>query len=100
MPTLELFATIFPPGVVNVISGSGRVTMPPMMKTAKVDVFAFIGINSTKFLNEFSKFFFSIIQNRRHLQSFRSNSIITPSSSQTPSLFGIRSQKSRHRARR
>eukprot|EP01116_Phalansterium_solitarium_P001771 TRINITY_DN11590_c0_g1_i1.p1 TRINITY_DN11590_c0_g1~~TRINITY_DN11590_c0_g1_i1.p1 ORF type:complete len:535 (-),score=60.23 TRINITY_DN11590_c0_g1_i1:84-1688(-) len=43
MPTLELFQSIFPPGVVNVISGSGRVTMPAMMKTGLIDVFAFIG---------------------------------------------------------
>jgi len=43
MPTLELFQKIFPPGVVNVISGAGRVTMPALMKTGKIDVFAFIG---------------------------------------------------------
>jgi glyceraldehyde-3-phosphate dehydrogenase (NADP+) len=43
MPTLELFQQIFPPGVVNIISGAGRVTMPAIMKTGKVDVFAFIG---------------------------------------------------------
>jgi hypothetical protein len=30
-------------GVVNVISGAGRVTLPAIMKTGKVDVFAFIG---------------------------------------------------------
>jgi len=43
MPTLDLFRDIFPPGVVNVISGAGRVTMPAIMKTGKIDVFAFIG---------------------------------------------------------
>ena len=43
MPTLELFKEIFPPGVINIISGSGRETMPPIMKTGKIDVFAFIG---------------------------------------------------------
>jgi glyceraldehyde-3-phosphate dehydrogenase (NADP+) len=42
-PTLELFRDCFPPGVVNVISGSGRSTLPPIMKTAKVDIFGFIG---------------------------------------------------------
>lgn len=42
-PTLELFRDCFPPGVVNVIAGSGRETMPPLMKTGHVDVFAFIG---------------------------------------------------------
>lgn len=46
MPTLDLFASCFPPGVVNTISGSGRSTMPPAMKSGKVDVFAFIGTNS------------------------------------------------------
>jgi glyceraldehyde-3-phosphate dehydrogenase (NADP+) len=46
MPTLELFASCFPPGVVNTISGAGRETMPPLMKTGKIDVFAFIGTNS------------------------------------------------------
>jgi glyceraldehyde-3-phosphate dehydrogenase (NADP+) len=42
-PTYELFRSCFPPGVVNIISGSGRETLPPIMKTGHVDVFAFIG---------------------------------------------------------
>eukprot|EP00047_Mylnosiga_fluctuans_P005926 m.243668 g.243668 ORF g.243668 m.243668 type:complete len:537 (+) comp14284_c0_seq1:43-1653(+) len=42
-PTFELFRDCFPPGVVNIISGSGRETMPPLMATGKVDIFAFIG---------------------------------------------------------
>jgi glyceraldehyde-3-phosphate dehydrogenase (NADP+) len=42
-PTLEMFARCFPPGVVNVIAGSGRETMPPLMKTGQIDCFAFIG---------------------------------------------------------
>ena len=46
MPTLEIFQQIFPPGVVNIISGAGRITMPAIMKTGKVDVFAFIGRSS------------------------------------------------------
>ncbi len=45
-PTLELFAHIFPPGVVNILSGAGRTTMPPVMKSGLIDVFAFIGTNT------------------------------------------------------
>lgn len=41
--TMEIYARIFPPGVVNFISGAGRTTMPPIMKSGKVDIFAFIG---------------------------------------------------------
>merc|ERR1719326_1002181 len=41
--TMEIYAKVFPPGVVNFISGAGRTTMPPIMKTGKVDIFAFIG---------------------------------------------------------
>lgn len=46
MPTLELFASCFPPGVVNTISGAGRSTMPSTMQSGKIDVFSFIGTNS------------------------------------------------------
>lgn len=42
-PTLELFRECFPPGVVNVVHGAGRETLPPLMKSGLVDVFAFIG---------------------------------------------------------
>lgn len=42
-PTMQLFRDCFPPGVVNVVSGSGRDTMPHIMKTGKIDIFAFIG---------------------------------------------------------
>ena len=45
-PTLELFAHIFPPGVVNILSGAGRTTMPPVMRSGLIDVFAFIGTNT------------------------------------------------------
>eukprot|EP01112_Ceratiomyxa_fruticulosa_P014330 TRINITY_DN409_c0_g1_i1.p1 TRINITY_DN409_c0_g1~~TRINITY_DN409_c0_g1_i1.p1 ORF type:complete len:537 (+),score=108.95 TRINITY_DN409_c0_g1_i1:92-1702(+) len=45
-PTLELFRDCFPKGVVNVISGSGRETLPPIMSTGKIDIFAFIGTSS------------------------------------------------------
>jgi len=41
--TMEIYARVFPAGVVNFISGAGRTTMPPIMKTGKVDIFAFIG---------------------------------------------------------
>ena len=43
METMEAFAQCFPKGVVNFISGAGRETMPPIMATGKVDIFAFIG---------------------------------------------------------
>ncbi|EKX48684.1 hypothetical protein GUITHDRAFT_93522 [Guillardia theta CCMP2712] len=43
IPTMEAFAQCFPKGVVNFISGAGRETMPPIMETGKVDIFAFIG---------------------------------------------------------
>lgn len=42
-PTLPLFRDCFPAGAVNVISGSGRETMPPLMKSGLLDAFAFIG---------------------------------------------------------
>ena len=42
-PTLELFRDCFPAGVVNIISGSGRETMPPIMRSGLLDGFAFIG---------------------------------------------------------
>jgi len=32
IPTLDLFKECFPPGVVNVIHGSGRETLPPLME--------------------------------------------------------------------
>jgi glyceraldehyde-3-phosphate dehydrogenase (NADP+) len=40
--TMEAYAATLPPGVVNFVSGSGRVTMGPIMESG-VDVFAFIG---------------------------------------------------------
>jgi len=41
--TMEAYAESFPKGVVNFVAGRGRDTMPPIMKTGKVDLFAFIG---------------------------------------------------------
>jgi len=42
-PTYQLFRDCFPPGAVNIISGSGRETMPPLMRSGMLDAFAFIG---------------------------------------------------------
>lgn len=42
-PLLEAFKTSFPKGVVNTIYGEGRVIVPPLMATGKVNVLAFIG---------------------------------------------------------
>ena len=43
MLTAEAFAKHLPPGVLNFVTGSGRVTMTPLMQTGKIDVLAFIG---------------------------------------------------------
>ena len=42
-PTWPLFKEFFPAGVVNVVSGAGRSTLPPIMKSGKIDIFGFIG---------------------------------------------------------
>jgi glyceraldehyde-3-phosphate dehydrogenase (NADP+) len=42
-PLLEAFQESFPPGVVNIIFGRGRVLASPIMKTGKVDALALIG---------------------------------------------------------
>ena len=42
-PLLEAFRDAFPPGVINVVYGSGQETVGAIMKTGKVDVLAFIG---------------------------------------------------------
>jgi len=41
--TMEAFNKVLPPGTINFISGSGRSTMPPLMKTGSIDGLAFIG---------------------------------------------------------
>jgi glyceraldehyde-3-phosphate dehydrogenase (NADP+) len=41
--TASAFATSFPPGVVNFLTGSGRTTCSPIMKTGSVDMLGFIG---------------------------------------------------------
>ena len=43
VPTLELYAKLFPPGVINIVHGSGREVFGPIMATGKVNVLAFIG---------------------------------------------------------
>lgn len=42
-PLLEAFQDSFPPGVINTIYGEGKVVIPPLMTSGKIDVFAFIG---------------------------------------------------------
>ena len=41
--TIDAFRKALPPGTINFISGSGRVTMPPLMESGKIDSLAFIG---------------------------------------------------------
>lgn len=42
-PLLKAFQSSFPPGVVNIIYGRGRVVATPIMQSGKVDVLALIG---------------------------------------------------------
>jgi glyceraldehyde-3-phosphate dehydrogenase (NADP+) len=42
-PFLKAFAECFPKGVINVIYGQGRVVIPPIMQSGKVDVLTLIG---------------------------------------------------------
>lgn len=42
-PLLELFRTIFPPGVINIIYGHGPDTAGALMESGGIDVLAFIG---------------------------------------------------------
>lgn len=42
-PLLKAFADCFPKGVINVIYGQGRVVIPPIMQSGKVDVLTLIG---------------------------------------------------------
>ena len=43
---LEAFRDSFPPGVVNTVYGKGREVLPPLMKSCKLDVLAFIGTSA------------------------------------------------------
>jgi len=45
-PLLEAMRSSFPPGVVNTVYGAGRTLAPPLMRSGKVDVLAFIGSSS------------------------------------------------------
>jgi glyceraldehyde-3-phosphate dehydrogenase (NADP+) len=40
---VDAFAKALPPGTIHFISGSGRATMPPLMKTGAIDALGFIG---------------------------------------------------------
>jgi glyceraldehyde-3-phosphate dehydrogenase (NADP+) len=42
-PLLDIFAEVFPPGVVNVIQGEGPEVVGPLMESGDVDVLGFIG---------------------------------------------------------
>lgn len=42
-PTLPLFQKHFPPGSINILSGSGREIMTPLMEDGRIDFLAFIG---------------------------------------------------------
>jgi len=42
-PLLEAFRSAFPKGVVNTVYGEGRTVIPPLMRSGRVDAFAFIG---------------------------------------------------------
>ena len=41
--TMEAILESFPPYTINLLSGKGRETMPPLMKTGDIDALAFIG---------------------------------------------------------
>ena len=43
MLTIEAFQKHLPPGTLNYVSGSGRATMAPMMRTGDINALAFIG---------------------------------------------------------
>ncbi len=45
-PLLDAFRASFPPGVVNTLFGAGRSVTPPLMRSGKVDVLAFIGTST------------------------------------------------------
>lgn len=42
-PLLEAFRDSFPKGVVNILYGHGQKVIPPLMRSGKIDVLAFIG---------------------------------------------------------
>ena len=58
MLTMEAYAANFPPGVMNFVSGSGRATVSPIMRTGKIDILSFIG--SSKAADAIIKVKFSV----------------------------------------
>ena len=40
---MDAFSKALPPGTIHFISGSGRATMPPLMKSGLIDGLGFIG---------------------------------------------------------
>jgi glyceraldehyde-3-phosphate dehydrogenase (NADP+) len=52
-PLLTCFQKAFPPGVVNTLYGQGSLIVPPLMRTGKINVLAFIG--SSKTVNHITK---------------------------------------------
>ena len=46
-PLLEAFKESFPPGVVNIVFGRGRIIASPIMKSGKIDVLSLIGHSSS-----------------------------------------------------
>lgn len=46
-PTFPLFQKHFPPGAINILSGSGREIMTPLMSDGRIDFLAFIGKSSS-----------------------------------------------------
>ena len=60
-PTLKLFAECFPPGVVNIIHGSGRELFGPIMKSGIVNCLAFIGTSTAGVYESERVFFLSFV---------------------------------------
>lgn len=52
-PLLPCFQKAFPPGVVNTLYGQGSKLVPPLMRTGKINVLAFIG--SSRTVNQITK---------------------------------------------
>lgn len=46
-PLLEAFCDVFPKGVINVIYGQGRIVIPPLMASGKINVLGLIGTSKT-----------------------------------------------------
>lgn len=43
MPILESYARSFPNGAINIITGAGGTLLPPIMKSGKIDLLAYVG---------------------------------------------------------